>query len=81
LVQAVLVFEDRAQVSVILPTRPLQGEWIHFDGDRYMVKSVAHHATTSGAQKPPVLEVQLGAGRGGSHPYLMEKSPKGFFSG
>lgn len=81
MIVSVLVFDDGSYTRAQLPTRPMQGEIIHFNGQRYMVKSISHHATETDSGKTPVLKVHLGIGRGKDDSHLMEKSPRGFFTG
>ncbi len=81
MVNSVLVFENGKHAYVRLPSRPIQGEIIHFKERRYMVRSVTHHATDNASDKDPILEIHLGIGRGVDDSYLMEKSSRGFFTG
>lgn len=81
MLEAVLIFEDHEKAHVSLQARPLKGEMIHYNGDRYSVKRVVHHAATASSNQPPLIEIHLGTGRGGSHAKLLENSPRGFYTG
>ncbi|MET4160980.1 hypothetical protein CFI10_13795 [Marinobacterium iners] len=82
MVHAKLFFEDGQDVYVCLAARPLVGEFIVFNEDRFRVKDVTHIATPIDAQDlSPMVVVKLGIGRKGSHRHLLESSPKGFYTG
>ena len=78
-----LCFEDGSEAVVFLAARPLTGEFIEHEGDRYRVKDV-HHVSAladTGNADEPVLVVKLGIGRKGSHRHLLERSARGFYTG
>jgi hypothetical protein len=76
-----LCFEDGETVEVNLQARPLVGEFVVYEGDRYRVKDVCHMAVAANSNEPAILELKLGMGRNGSHRHALENSPRGFFTG
>jgi hypothetical protein len=81
-VRAKLRFEDGHETFAHLVARPLVGEFIVFGDDRYRVKDVSHSAVAEGdASAEPYITIKLGIGRKGSHRHLLERSPRGFYTG
>jgi hypothetical protein len=83
MIRSRLYFEDGTQVTAFLAARPLIGEFIEYDDDRYRVKDIYHVtsvADTAG-EASPELVLKLGIGRKGSHRHVLEKSPRGFYTG
>jgi hypothetical protein len=81
MVRTRLCFEDGQAAIVELAARPLVGEFIVHEDDRYRVKDVYHKAASVGAGEEAMLVVKLGIGRKGSHRHMLELSPRGFFTG
>lgn len=76
-----LCFEDGEIAEVNLQARPLVGEFVVYEDDRYRVKDVSHIAVAANSEESAVLELKLGIGRKGSHRHALENSPRGFFTG
>ncbi|GAB0150743.1 hypothetical protein [Marinobacterium sp. BA1] len=77
-----LCFEDGHEANVNLAARPLVGEFVVFENDRYRVKDVSHHAVQAGGvDEEPMVVIKVGIGRKGSHRHVLERSPRGFYTG
>ncbi|WP_417667589.1 hypothetical protein [Pseudidiomarina sp.] len=80
--RAKLCFEDGDETHVNLAVRPLVGEFVVFENDRYRVKDVSHHAVQAGeVDEEPMVVIKVGIGRKGSHRHVLERSPRGFYTG
>jgi hypothetical protein len=81
MVHAKLYFENGKVVCISLATRPLVGEYVIYENDRYRVKDVSHVAAPHDAGEDAFIAIKLGIGRKGSHRHMLEQSPRGFFTG
>lgn len=81
MIKAMIAFQDGTKEVACLLSRPVAGEYIEHDGDRYQVKAVIQHTAIKGGETPPSMEIAVGMGRKGSHPQAMEESERGFFTG
>jgi hypothetical protein len=75
-----LCFEDGEMADVNLQARPLVGEFVVYEGDRYRVKDVSHIAVAIDSTESAILELKLGMGHNGSHRHALESSPRWFFT-
>lgn len=83
MVPAKLHFENGKVAHVHLPTRPIVGESIIYNNDRYQIKEVSHLAVEQGVEAAvqATMILRLGIGRKGAHPQALERSPRGFYTG
>ncbi len=79
--RAKLFFEDGQVVLSRIAARPIVGEFIFYDNDRYRVKDVSLVAVPLDSEEPEIVEVRLGIGRKGTHRHALEGSVRGFFTG